>query len=139
MSAAEFIDSNVLVYAYDPTDPIKQRIGQGLVTGALTGHICISTQVLAEFAAILLHKVSPRASAADVKEILDTLAPIRVIVPDAEVVRRAVQAHSEYGVHLYDGMIIAAAERAGCSRIWSEDFNHGQKYFGLIVENPFRC
>jgi predicted nucleic acid-binding protein len=34
-------------------------------------------------------------------------------------------------------MIVAAAERAGCGRIWSEDFNAGQKYFGITVTNPF--
>ena len=39
---------------------------------------------------------------------------------------------------LYDGMIIAAAERAGCKRIWWENLNPGQTYFGIRVENPFR-
>jgi len=34
-------------------------------------------------------------------------------------------------------MIVAAAERAGCSKIWSEDLNAGQEYFGVPVENPF--
>lgn len=38
----------------------------------------------------------------------------------------------------YDGMIVAAAERAGCKRILSEDFNTGQEYFGVTVANPFR-
>lgn len=42
-----------------------------------------------------------------------------------------------YGVHFYDGMILAAAERSSCGRIWSEDFNAGQRYFGIVVENPF--
>jgi predicted nucleic acid-binding protein len=41
-------------------------------------------------------------------------------------------------VHFYDGMIVAAAERGGCGRIWSVDLNTGQKYFGIAVENPFR-
>jgi predicted nucleic acid-binding protein len=41
------------------------------------------------------------------------------------------------GLHFYDGMIVAAAQRAGCGRIWSEDFNPGQKYFGVTVTNPF--
>jgi predicted nucleic acid-binding protein len=35
-------------------------------------------------------------------------------------------------------MIVAAAERAGCGRILSEDLNSGQTYFGVRVENPFR-
>jgi predicted nucleic acid-binding protein len=34
-------------------------------------------------------------------------------------------------------MIVAAAERAGCKRILSEDFSPGQEYFGVTVSNPF--
>ena len=69
--------------------------------------------------------------------LLDTLAPIRLITPDGDTVRRAVQARAAYGLHFYDGMIIAAAERAGSERVWSEDFNAGQKYFGITAVNPF--
>jgi predicted nucleic acid-binding protein len=29
------------------------------------------------------------------------------------------------------------AEQAGCTKIWSEDLNAGQVYFGIKVENPF--
>lgn len=138
MSAPEFLDTNVLVYAYDPVDSHKQRIAQDLVRRALAGSILMSTQVLAEFAATLLHKMVPPARPTDVAAVLGALGPIRVVVPDADVVRRAVDIRAEYGVHFYDGMIVAAAERGGCSRIWSEDLNAGQKYFGIVVENPFR-
>ena len=57
---------------------------------------------------------------------------------DGDLVRRAVEAHASYGIHFYDGMIVAAAERAACVRIWSEDLNDGQEYFGVTVANPFR-
>jgi predicted nucleic acid-binding protein len=60
-----------------------------------------------------------------------------VIAPDSATVRRAVEAREQYGLHFYDGMMVAAAERAGCPRIWSEDLNPGQVYFGVRVENPF--
>jgi predicted nucleic acid-binding protein len=137
MSAPDFVDSNILIHAYDPTDPAKQRISQSLVLKALDGEILASTQVLAEFAAILLHKISPSPGADNVKILLDALSPIRLIIPDEGIVRRAVEAHATYGLHFYDGMIVAAAERGGCKRIWSEDLNSGQKYFGIVVENPF--
>lgn len=137
MPDPEFIDTNVLVYAYDPSDSHKQRLAQNLVRRALAGDIMVSTQVLAEFAATLLHKMRPAARPEDVTAVLDALGAIRVIVTDADVVRRAVEARAEYGVHFYDGMIVAAAERGGCRRIWSEDLNAGQKYFGIGVENPF--
>lgn len=47
------------------------------------------------------------------------------------------EAHSKYGVHFYDGMILASAERVARARIISEGCNAGQSYFGIKVENPF--
>jgi predicted nucleic acid-binding protein len=138
MPVPDFLDTNVLVHAYDRSDPRKHHVAQDLVRRALAGDIVTSTQVLAEFAAVLLHKMSPAARPEDVTAVLDVLGPIHLIVPDGDVVRRAVLARAEYGVHFYDGMIVAAAERGGCARIWSEDLNAGQKYFGVVVENPFK-
>ena len=138
MSAPEFLDSNVLVYAHDDSDPRKQDIAQGLVRRAVLGEMVVSTQTLAEFSATLLQRFSTSFSSDEVLEILDALSPIRHVVPDAGIVRRAVEAHEIYGVHFYDGMIVAAADRAGCERIWSEDLNAGQKYFGVEVRNPFK-
>ena len=137
MSAPDFLDTNVLVYAYDPSVPAKQQVAQNLVRKAVVGDIVISTQVLGEFAATLLHKLSPVARPEDVASALDALAPIKLIITDGDTVRRAVEARARYGVHFYDGMIIASAERGNCGRIWSEDLNPGQRYFGVIVENPF--
>jgi predicted nucleic acid-binding protein len=138
MPGHDFLDTNVLVYAYTISDPAKQRVAQDLVRKAVAGELVISTQVLAEFVVTLLHKLSPAPSAQDVIALLDTLAPIRLIPPDHEIVRRAVEAKSAYGLHFYDGMIVAAAERAGSERIWSEDLNPSQKYFGVAVANPFQ-
>jgi predicted nucleic acid-binding protein len=138
MNGADFLDTNVVVYAYDDRDPRKQQVARHLLKGSVTGKIVISTQVLAEFAATMLHKVSPPAAADGVMKGLDALATIRLVVPDAELVRRAVEARAAYGIHFYDGMIVAAAERAGCQRILSEDLNAGQEYFGVTVSNPFR-
>lgn len=137
MIATELLDSNILVYAYDPTDRRKQKIARELVRKALDGACLVSTQTLAEFAAVLLHKKSPPADPAAVKLALDALSPIAVVVPDWAMVRRAVEVRAAYGLHFYDGMMVAAAERAGCARIWSEDLNSGQVYLGVRVENPF--
>jgi predicted nucleic acid-binding protein len=97
----------------------------------------ISAQVLAELASSLLHTVAVRRTAAEIRVMPDILSPIKLVVPDADVVRRAVEAHAAYGIHFYDGMIVAAAERAGCEKIWSEDLNSGQEYFGIEGSNPF--
>jgi len=137
MSGADFLDTNVVVYAYDDTNPGKQRVARDLLKRGLAEKLVISAQVLAEFAATMLHKVSPPATPSAVLKGLDALSSLRLIIPDAELVRRAVEARISYGLHFYDGMIVAAAERAGCERLLSEDLNAGQKYFGVTVANPF--
>jgi predicted nucleic acid-binding protein len=137
MSAPEFLDSNVLVYAYDAGEPRKQQIAQSLIPRFLLGEIVASSQVLAEFAATLLHKMKPPVKPADLMALLYVLEPIKLIPLDAGVVYQAVQARELYGLHFYDGLIVATAQRGGCQRIWSEDLNAGQEYFGIPVENPF--
>jgi predicted nucleic acid-binding protein len=141
MSAADsspFIDSNVLLYAWDPGSREKQRIARSILLGAIDGAGVISSQVLAEFASALLHKTKPPAAPEHIRAALDALRPVRTVLLDAAVVARAVEAHAAYGIRFYDGMIVAAAERAGCGTILSEDLNSGQKYFGIAAVNPFR-
>ena len=137
MNGIDFLDTNVLVYAHQRDDPRKQQVARVLLRQAVAGKFVISAQVLSEFATTLLHKASPQATPEAAIEILDTLLPIKLVPPDHDLIRRAIEAHASYGLHFYDGMIIAAAERAGCARIWSEDLNAGQQYFGVTVANPF--
>jgi predicted nucleic acid-binding protein len=138
MSGADFLDTNVLVYAYQFNDREKQRVARDLVEAAVAGKFVISVQVLSEFASTFLHRASRLATPDAVIDILDKLSPIRLVVSDGELVRRAVEARAAYGIHFYDGMIVAAAERARCKRILSEDFSAGQEYFGITASNPFR-
>jgi predicted nucleic acid-binding protein len=137
MSVPDFLDSNVLIYAYDASAPEKRRVAQDLVRRAVRGELLTSPQVLAEFAATLLHKLTPAVHPEDLIDVLDALSPIKTITADEELVRRAVEAHAKYHIHFWDGMIVAAAERGHCERIMSEDLNAGQVYFGVVVENPF--
>jgi predicted nucleic acid-binding protein len=137
MTGPDFLDTKVLVYAYDSGEPHKSGIARALVMRALNGEMIISAQVLAELASTLLHKISQPKKPDEVDLILDVLSPIKAIMPDVDLIRRAVQARAQYGVHFYDGMILAAAERGGCRTIWTEDLNTRQFYFGIVVENPF--
>jgi predicted nucleic acid-binding protein len=137
MNGPDFLDTNILVYAYSPADARKQKIAQDIVGKALRGEGVVSSQVLAEFAATLLHKVAPPMRAEEVLIALDALGPVRLVPPHHGMVRRAVEAKTAYGIHFYDGMIVAAAEGGGCRRILSEDPNAGQMYFQIPVENPF--
>ncbi|MFI5094470.1 MAG: PIN domain-containing protein [Candidatus Acidiferrales bacterium] len=137
MTGPDFLDTNVLVYAYISSDPRKQGIAKAIVRRALAGEGAASTQVLSEFASTLMHKLSPLARPEDLLQLLDILSPIALVPLDHGTVRRAIEARAAYGIHFYDGMIVAAAERGGCRRILSEDLSAGQKYFQIPVENPF--
>lgn len=137
MSAREFLDTSILVYSYDIADRRKQQVAQSLVRKAIAGEAVTSTQVLAEFATTLLHKVRPPVAPKDLRAILDALGPVPTISTDGDMVRRAVEVHGRCGLHFYDSLTIAAAERAGCECIWSEDLSVGQKYSGITVQNPF--
>jgi predicted nucleic acid-binding protein len=138
MSGRDFLDTNVLLYSLSDSALAKRRVAQILITRAIAGEFAISSQVLAEFTAVALSKFRDRFTPAQVTDLLDTLNPIPLVTPDAEIVRRAVEAHAKYRIHFYDGMIVAAAERAGARQIFSEDLNAGQQYFGVVVTNPFR-
>ncbi|MFL6437507.1 MAG: PIN domain-containing protein [Terriglobales bacterium] len=137
MPVPDFLDTNVLVYAYDASDKRKQGIARELVRRAVAGEMVVSTQVLGEFCATLLHKLSPSPQHKQVATILEALSPIKVVSTDGDMVRRAVDVNGTYKLHFYDGMIVAAAERAGSTTIWSEDLNPGQEYFGIRVQDPF--
>jgi predicted nucleic acid-binding protein len=137
MTVPEFMDSNIVLYAYDPNDARKRKIAQQVLKKGLAGGCCVSVQVLAEVSVTLFHKVTPAATHEAVEVILDVRGPIPTISPDGDTVRRAAETCSRYGLHFYDGMILAAAEQAGRTKIWSEDLNAGQVYFGIKVENPF--
>jgi predicted nucleic acid-binding protein len=137
MTADEFLDTNIVLYAYDDNEPRKQSIAQELLRRAVRTECVISVQVLAEICNTVLRKLTVTHSIDLLREILDQLEPVPTVSPDERTVRRAVDCCERHGLHFYDGMIIAAAERAGCKKIWSEDLNAGQEYFGVKVENPF--
>jgi predicted nucleic acid-binding protein len=135
--APEFVDSNVLVCAYDSSDARKQATAWEPVRRAGGGEIVGPAQVLGEFAETLLPKFSPPASADDVLAILFALGPIRLVATDSETVRRAVQARATCEIHFCDGMTVGAAEGGSCKRIWAENLDSGQKHFDIEVPNPF--
>jgi len=137
MNADEFLDTNIVLYAYDDNEPRKQSIAQELLRKAVRTECVISVQVLSEICTTILRKLAINHSIDLLREILDHLQAVPTVSPDEQTVRRAVDCCERYGLHFYDGMIIAAAGRAGCKKIWSEDLNAGQEYFGIKVENPF--
>jgi len=140
MSAADFIDSNIFVYLFDTADPRKQARAQTLISGALaTGSACISFQVIQETLHVLTRKFARPVATETAKDILrDTLLPFLRVQSSPALYLRALDVQERYRFSFYDSLIIAAALEAGCTRLLSEDMQHGQRIENLSIENPFR-
>jgi predicted nucleic acid-binding protein len=132
----DFLDSNIIVYANDGRDPVKQRRALDLIGEALrAGTGVISTQVLQEYANVAMGKLGQRQDVV-LRQLL-LLENLQVVSQTPALVRRAVELSGLYKITFWDAAIVAAAESHGCTRILSEDLNTGQFYGGVLVVNPF--
>ena len=140
MSGESFLDSNIFIYTFDDVVPEKQRIAQELVRTALKdGSGVISYQVVQEVLNVLTRKLPRPMGVGDATRYLGiTLEPLWRVQPSAELFRAGLALQARYEFGYYDSLIIAAALSTGCSRLYSEDLQHGQRIEGLTVEDPFR-
>jgi len=132
MSAADFFDSNTLLYLISPDAGKASRAEQ-----LLRSRGRISVQVLNEFV-----NVATRKHALGWAEIEEALLPVRLacsVEPlTVETHERATAIAERYGYRIYDSCILAAALLAGCTTLWSEDLHDGQVIEGqLTIRNPF--
>ena len=134
-----FLDTNVLVYAFDVAAPADKRDkAQRLVEEAILGdNLCCSAQVLSEFFVTVTRKGTRLMPAEQAGGIVNQLRSICIVDIDAALVLRGIEVHQRHQTSYWDGLIIAAAERAGCSTVLSEDLSDGQDYGGVTVLNPF--
>jgi predicted nucleic acid-binding protein len=138
MSGKCFLDTNVLVYACDSSDPAKQQKALALIGElALRGQGVISTQVLGEFfhATVIRRKLLTSEEAE--RAVLAYQAALTVAAIEPSLVADAIAVHRRYQTRYWDALIIATAVRHGCTEIASEDFNDGQRYDSVVVRNPF--
>jgi predicted nucleic acid-binding protein len=139
MSDSVFLDSNILVYAYDKHDPEKQAKAQDLLRTAIKEESAVlSAQVLGEFFVVVTRRIKEPLSVDDAEKIIDILSFLPVAEIDLSLVRRAIDTQKEYGISYWDALIVAAAEHTGCGRILSEDLSDSKQYHGVLVENPFK-
>ena len=140
MSGADFLDSNILVYLFDPTDARRKGIAEQLVSRAHhEGTAIVSFQVVQETLDVLTRKLKPAMRREDARLALQNiLAPLWRIQPSAALYSRALDLQERYKFSFYDSLIVAAALEGGCARLLSEDLQHGQRIEGLTIKNPFR-
>ena len=138
MRVRDFFDTNILVYAADRSEPEKQSQARRLLKTAIENETgAVSVQVLGEFFNVVTRRIPNPLSVEEAEEVINQVAVLPVVELDWSLVRRAIDTHKEYGISYWDSLIVAAAERAGCTRIISEDLNSGQPYHGIAVVDPF--
>jgi predicted nucleic acid-binding protein len=136
--SAEFVDTNVLVYAYDPSSVKKHRRARELLEELWerrTGRV--SVQVLQEFYWTVTRKVPKPLARKVARDHLQDLSAWDPFAPTADDVLSAIALERENQISFWDAMILQAAIRSDCSVLWSEDFSHGVRYGTVRVKNPF--
>lgn len=137
MTAKRFFDTNVVIYAYDDSEPTKQAVARSLLlNAAATTTGVISTQVLGEFFHATVVR-RPLLTVANARTALRALSRLQVATIPPSLVERAVDLHERFQLRYWDALIIATAKHEGCDEVLSEDMNHGQNYDGVRVTNPF--
>jgi len=135
---AEFVDTNILVYAYDRTAGNKFDRARELMERIWdSGEGALSTQVLEEFYVTVTGKIPQPLKPQKAREIVADLGTWKVALLEVLDVLRASLLSERYGLSFWDGLILAAAQKEDAKIVWSEDFNHGQNYDGVTVRNPF--
>ena len=130
-----FLDTNIVVYAFDGADPAKQRIAiEVLETG---DRLVVSTQMLLETWWVLTRRLAEPLDEDHASEVIDELCALPVVSTDPELVRRAIESGRRFSIAIWDALIIEAARASGCRRVLSEDLQSGQDFDGVVVENPF--
>jgi len=138
MTAAVFVDTNVLLYSRDPDQPAKQRLAAAWLERLWReGNARTSMQVLSEYYVNVTRKLrpglSPDAAWDDVKMFL-AWNPLPV---DRAVLEAAHDIERRYRLHWWDCQVVAAARIQGCPILLSEDLQDGATYGGVTVRSPF--
>jgi predicted nucleic acid-binding protein len=136
--ALSFVDTNVLVYAFDKSSSPKKRVAQGLMNELMEeDRLRLSTQVLQELFVALTRKVSQRCSSEEARAVLEDLAVWPVMVIDYPAIRAAAGLADQAKISFWDALVVVAAARTGASVLHTEDMNDGQEILGVRISNPF--
>ncbi|HMQ66085.1 MAG TPA: PIN domain-containing protein [Arachnia sp.] len=139
MPAEHFLDTNVFVYAVDPTDQRKQQIARDLLRQGLADNSTrTSYQVTQEWLNVVLKLARVPLGVTQARAFVDrAILPITSVWPSAELFHAALDAHSRWSLSFYDALVVAAAQQSGARTLVSEDLQHGQRLGTVTVWNPF--
>jgi predicted nucleic acid-binding protein len=139
MSGRFFLDTNIFVYSFDVKAPGKaKRAAQLIRRGIDSGEGIISYQVVQEFFNVALRRFPQPMSVAEAEQYLITvLRPLLAVHSSPAICFEALRIVEKHRTSWYDALIVAAAVHGECEKIYSEDFQHGRKIEGVLIQNPF--
>jgi len=133
-----FVDTNVLVYAFDKSGSPKKQAAERLMNELMEeDRLRVSTQVLQELFVTLTRKVSQRCSTAEALAVLEDLTAWPLMVVDYAAIRAAVGLADQAQLSFWDALVVVAAARSGAAVLYTEDLNDGQEILGVRISNPF--
>jgi predicted nucleic acid-binding protein len=141
-TVAGLVDTNILVYRYDPRDSLKQaRATELLREGAVDGSLVLPHQALVEFVAVVtrpLGRGRPLLSVDEAhREVEEMIDQFPVIYPTENTLRIALRGAALYKLSWFDAHLWSYADERGLDTLWSEDFQDGRLYGRVRVQNPF--
>lgn len=139
---AALVDTNVLVYRFDPRFPQKQQRATDLLRqGVADGTVRVPHQAIFEFVAATTRSTSeglPLLSPEEARrEAEEMLSQFEVLFPTEALLRTALRGAAAYQLSWFDAHLWAYAEHYGLSELVSEDFQHDRLYGTVRVVNPF--
>jgi predicted nucleic acid-binding protein len=139
MSDRFFLDTNIFVYSFDKSAPKKAARATQLIRLAIeTRAGIVSYQVVQEFFNLALRRFDEPMSAADAEQYLaTTFRPLLSVHSSQSLYGQALQWSARSKLAWYDSLILASAIEGRCNILYSEDFQHQQRFGELRIMNPF--
>ena len=134
-----FVDTNVLVYTRDTSEPDKQPSARAWMEHLWrTEAGRTSVQVLNEYYVTVTRKLSPGLDQATARDDIRDLGAWRPAVIDTATMVTAWDLEDRFSLSWWDSLIVASAIQLGCDRLLTEDLQDGQEFDQLVVTDPFR-
>jgi predicted nucleic acid-binding protein len=137
MTEKYFVDTSILVYAYDRAAGLKHERARQLVERLwASGQGVLSTQVLQELCINLRRKVTPPLPLHVIRGLVQDYLSWETVVNTPASVLEALEIEVRYQTYFWDALILQAAETSGAAVLYTEDLNAGQRYGPIQVINP---
>jgi predicted nucleic acid-binding protein len=139
MNGAVFVDTNVLVYARDASEPDKRPVAASWLHRLWEERAGrLSSQVLHEYYVTVTERLDPGLDRETARADVRSLLVWRPISLDAGILEGAWAVQNRHRLSFWDSLIVSAAQASGCEYLLTEDLQDEQDLDGLEVIDPFR-